>query len=238
VSLAKKEGFKNIGIDLIFGVWQETLKNWEKELRQACNLGISHISSYNLTYEKHTPLFKKLKSKEIYPLSEENVCTMYKYTMSYLPKHGFLQYEISNFAKKGFECKHNLNYWQNNSYLGLGPSAVSYCAGVRQRNIAGIKEYIAKVMQKENPVSFKEKLIPQKRARETAALKIRTKEGINFHWFRQKTGFDFMNLEKNATEFLHRQRLVKYLKNNNQAGGICLTEKGFLFCDSVCAELL
>lgn len=238
VCLAKGEGFKNIGIDLIFGLWQETLSSWKEELSLAVKLPVNHISAYSLTYEKNTPLFDKLNKKKIISLADTITSKMYKYCMDYLPKRGFMQYEVSNFAKNGFFCKHNLNYWENSPYIGLGPSAVSYRGGIRNRNLVNTEKYIEKIEIGKSPIVFQEKLSPEKYAKETAALKIRTKEGINFQWFRKKTGFDFRYFEKSAIKNLITQRLIRYVRVRGKMVGICLTKKGFLFCDSVCAELV
>lgn len=238
VELAKREGLENISIDLIFGVWQERFADWKKELNQAVKLPVNHISAYSLTYEKKTPIFQRLKNKEFSELDDKAIAEMYKYTMAYLPTQGFLQYEVSNFAQKGFECKHNLNYWQNNSYVGLGPSAVSYNSGVRTQNICSLKEYVDRFKNKKTIIAGKEKLSSLKCAKETAAIKIRTKEGINFSWFKEKTGFDFITLEQEAIRELITQGLIRYITCKNKLQGACLTPKGFLFSDSVSASFL
>jgi oxygen-independent coproporphyrinogen-3 oxidase len=172
------------------------------------------------------------------PLDDNKVAQMYNYAMDYLSKAGFVQYEVSNFAKKGYSCKHNENYWKNNSYIGLGPSAVSYRGGLRERNVANIKKYIEKVRRGESPVIFKEKLSALRRARETASLKIRTKDGIDFSWFKKKTGFDFLKLENNTLNKIINDNLIEYTQTAREKTGVHLTKKGFLFCDSVCASFL
>jgi oxygen-independent coproporphyrinogen-3 oxidase len=238
IYLAKKLGFKNISIDLIFAAPGETFSSWQKELRLAATLPIKHISAYALTYEKNTPLFKKLKNREVLPFADTVSCKMYKYVLNYLPQNGFLQYEVSNFAKNGFMCQHNLNYWHNGCYAGLGPGAVSYNNGMRVKNISHLKNYLQRIKQAASTAVFREKLPLLKRAKETAALKIRTKEGIDFRWFQEKTGYDFLILEKAALETLLKQKFIEYTRNNTKLSGIRLTEEGFLFCDSVCTELL
>jgi oxygen-independent coproporphyrinogen-3 oxidase len=238
IYLAIKNGFSNINIDLIFGVWDETAANWQNELMAAVKLPVKHISCYSLTYERHTQLFKKAKSKVITPLPDSAAARMYKITMKYLPKNNFLQYEISNFAKRGFECKHNLNYWENNPYIGLGASAASYMNGVREKNISNVKEYVERIRKDKSVVFSAEKLSVKKSALETAAIKIRTKEGIDFNWFKKKTGFDFKILEEDALNLLTKEKLLKYNTKGNQRTGVRATEKGFLFCDYVCARLL
>jgi oxygen-independent coproporphyrinogen-3 oxidase len=238
IYLARKKGFRNISIDLIFGVWQETLTDWKNELQKAVSLPINHISAYALTYEKNTPIFRKLENKEILPISDKLSSEMYKYSLDYLPRKKFFHYEVSNFAKKRFECKHNLNYWHNNSYVGLGPSVFSYIGGVRVRNISQLKNYVIRIKSGKSPVAFREKLSFLGRAKETAALKIRTKEGIDFNWFKERTGFDFIDLEKNVLSDLQKQEFIRYLNYKGKPVSIYLTKKGFLFCDSVCSELL
>ncbi|MCK9615397.1 MAG: radical SAM family heme chaperone HemW [Candidatus Omnitrophica bacterium] len=238
IRLAEKNGFSNINIDLIFGVWSETVADWRDELRAAVKLPVKHISCYSLTYERHTQLFKNVKNKVVVPLPDSICARMYKLTMDYLPKQKFRQYEISNFAKRGFECKHNLNYWENNSYMGVGVSAVSFINGVREKNISGIKEYIRKMQKGKSVVCSTEKLSAKKAALETAAIKIRTIDGIDFGWFRKRTGFDFMALEKGAIKMLVKEKLLKYRITNKQPKAVSVTEKGLLFCDSISSQLL
>ncbi len=129
VRSAKGAGFDNIGLDLIFAIPHSTLKSWKHSLRSAIDLGVQHISAYALTYEEQTPLQKAVETGEVTPVDEEIDRQMYDMTIDELEKAGFKQYEISNFAKPGFECRHNLNYWANNPYLGIGPAAGSYWNG-------------------------------------------------------------------------------------------------------------
>ena len=173
ILMAKEEGFKNIGIDLIFGVWGQDLQSWKEELKIAVNLPIEHISTYSLTYEKKTPLFRKIRSEKIRPLEDEVVGKMYEFAMDYLPKAGFFQYEVSNFSRPGYACQHNLNYWENNSYQGLGPSAASYHQGIRMKNICDIKEYIKRREIGMSTFKERENLPPFKKAKEFAKDKYR-----------------------------------------------------------------
>lgn len=233
VSLAKKKGFENISIDLIYGLWDEDLETWRQDLKEAASLPLKHISAYCLTYEQDTPLFKAKEKGEIKPLDNESAGRMYEYAMDYLEEEGFKQYEVSNFSQDGYSCRHNLNYWENNEYLGLGPSAVSYIGGLRKENIHDVREYILRVNSGEDYILSSERLNPLARAKETAAVKIRSACGIDFSWFRQKTGFAFPELEANVLPKLTESGLISYNK-----GGICLTRKGFLFADSVSAEFV
>ena len=236
--LAKDNGFENISIDLIFGVWGQNFDIWEKELETAVNLPIKHISIYCLSYESGTPIFKQLKEKKIIPLDENLIIKMHNYNNKYLSKKGFMQYEVSNYAKKGYESMHNMNYWKNNEYLGLGPGAVSFIDGIRQRNVGDVRDYLSRVIKGEKVVVFREKLSPLKRAKESAALKIRTKEGIIFHWFKVQTGFDFMDIESKLIDELIQNGLIRYKIHRNTKIGIYLTSKGFLFSDTVSSSFL
>ncbi|MFA5144140.1 MAG: radical SAM family heme chaperone HemW [Candidatus Omnitrophota bacterium] len=238
VELAHKRGFKDISVDLIFGVWDEKAESWKDELDQAARLPITHVSCYELTYEKDTPLFAAAANKSVMPLSDEINAAMYGAAIDLLSLRGFKQYEVSNFAKGGYESKHNRNYWDNNSYIGLGPSAVSYLDGERSRNVSDIKEYAERSGAGKPLAESSERLSPIRSAKETAAVKIRTKDGIDFDWFDRRTGFDFLKLENKALPKLLEEGLIKYKKYNNISAGVCLKRKGFLFCDTVSSALL
>jgi len=227
VETAVKAGFKNISVDLIFGIPGQTLAGWKGQLMRAAGLPVSHISAYALTCEKGTPLAKAVAAGRVSLPDEAQSAAMYLAAMDFLPGRGFKQYEVSNFALPGKACRHNLNYWDNGEYVGLGPSAVSYLGGVRMRNRATPAD-CAKV-------AFREKLTPMRRAKETAALKIRCNQGIDFTWFAQAAGFDFLELQEKALPGLLSRGLVCY---NKSGKAIQLTRKGFLFCDEVSAEFL
>jgi len=229
---AKKCGFDNIGIDLIYGVPSESLADWKKELTQAISLPITHISCYSLTCEPKTIIYRCRKE-----IDSKEVADMYRFNMSFLPNSEFKQYEVSNFAKSGFRSKHNLSYWDNSSYIGLGPSAVSYLDNKRGRNICDIKKYIERVKINKSTVSSSEKLSPIARAREFASLSIRKKEGIDLERFFKICGMNLFDIitvseiNKLADKGLLKLKIVKGVLNK-----ISLTRKGFLFADSVSSE--
>lgn len=237
VSLSRKKGFKNIGIDLIFGVPGETLEDYSRDLERAVEMPVTHISCYCLTYEKGTPLFEAKKKGKITTADEEFSARMYSRAIDLLPRHGFRHYEVSNFAKSGFACRHNLNYWDNGEYIGLGPSAVSYIGGVRRRNIPDVREYIRRAAAGQSTVVSSERLVGERKAKEAAAIKIRTAEGIPFDWFKGRTGYDFLKLENDAVRKLFGAGLIKFKVSKGKKAGIALTKKGFLFCDTVSSEL-
>jgi oxygen-independent coproporphyrinogen III oxidase len=238
VAKAQKSGFKNIGIDLIFGVWDETVPAWKNDLRIAADLPIAHISCYGLTYEPGAPIKEYVKNGSITPLDEEASADMYDLAISYLADKGFEQYEISNFSKPGFQCRHNYTYWNNDPYASLGPSAVSYADGVRMENVPDVFKYIDKVKSGLQPVGSSEKLSPLNRAKETAAIKIRTMEGISFDWFRKKTGFELPDLEREALPKLIEYGLIEQSNSFLPSKGVHLTRKGILLCDTVSSAFL
>ena len=238
VAKAKKTGFENIGIDLIFGVWDESIPSWKDDLKIASDLPITHISCYSLTCEPGTLIKECVKNGSIIPLAEEISADMYDMAISYLAGKDFTQYEISNFSRSGFHCKHNYTYWNNDPYTGLGPSAVSYADGVRIENIPDVSEYVKKIRSGIQPVGSSEKLSPEERAKETAAVRIRVMEGIGFNWFKKKTLFDLPDLEKKALPRLIADGLIEQSKPGSAAQGVRLTRKGILFCDMVSAAFL
>lgn len=238
ILLAEKKGFKNVGLDLIFGSPGETADCWKKDLEKAVSLPVTHISCYGLTYEKGTPFLKSVKAGALAPLEEEKTAGMYEFAVSYLPAKGFEQYEISNFSKKSFRSRHNQSYWNNDPYTGLGPSAVSYTDGSREENVHDVIDYVKRVDSGASPAASREKLLPPAGAKETAALKIRTMDGIDFGWFKEKTRFDFLELEKGAVGKLIEDGLIEYIKDAGVLKGVRLARRGLLFCDIVSSAFL
>ncbi len=225
VCLAQKTGFQNINIDLMFGVRGETFDDWKKDLEEAVSLPVRHISCYCLDWIGNEA-------------TEDDAAQMYGYAIDFLTGKGFAQYEISNFAKKDFSCRHNLTYWNNDDYTGLGASAVSYSGGSREENTADIADYIKKAGSGTSVAASGEKLDKAARAKETAAIKIRMMEGINFKWFKKKTGYDLPDIEKDAIRGLFEKGLIEYLETKNGRSGIVLTRKGILLCDVVSSAFM
>lgn len=233
-----KSGFTNISIDMIFGLSDEKADTWREELRFACRLPVRHISCYELTYEDGTPLHDALKRGSVKRREDEALAGMYESAVELLGVGGFKRYEVSNFAKIGSESLHNMSYWQNNEYVGLGPSAVSYLSGVRSKRVSDIGQYIKRERSGLDKSESSERLSPLARAKETAAVKIRAREGIDFAWFKEKTGYGFMEVEKKAIEDLLEKDLIKFKREGAVNTGIALKHKGFLFCDTVSSALL
>lgn len=231
VRSAKGAGFDNIGLDLIFAIPGSTLKSWKHSLRSAIDLGVQHISAYALTYEEQTPLQKAVEAGEVTPVDEEIDRQMYDMTIDELEKAGFKQYEISNFAKPRFECKHNLNYWANNPYLGIGPAAGSYWQGKRTLNIADIKKYIEAIEQGKNVTAESETPDNIQVACETAVLNLRRRCGIILDEFKKQTGFDAAKL---FAEPISRYKKLGLIRTTSKR--LCLTRKALPIADSVLCD--
>ena len=226
---AKEYGFSNISIDLIYGIPGERLSSWKEELKEAAGLPIQHISCYSLIPEPHTKFYKLRNA-----IDEETVAKMYLFNMWFLPRAGFSQYEVSNFSMTGFECAHNIKYWQGLEYIGIGPSAVSFVNRKRIKNIPDVGNYINKYLARKDTAARIDKLSRPKYAKELAALKIRTKRGINFRWFQTRTGFDFFDIEEKEDIYEFKKRgLLRIHKERDIDTGIYLSHRGFLFCDEV-----
>lgn len=150
ISNAQKIGFNNISIDLIFGLPEQSVSDWSFNLNTAVGLGIQHISSYGLTIEEKTVLHSRIEKGTQSKPNEDLAAKFFEMNMEFLPKNGFEQYEISNYASDEFISKHNSSYWKKKNYLGLGPSAHSYNGYSRQWNVKSNAAYMAKLDKHEN----------------------------------------------------------------------------------------
>lgn len=225
VKEAKETGFENIGLDLIFAIPESNLASWTETLKRALQTDVQHISTYSLTYEKNTPLEKFKSTGKLKTIDEELDRKMYETAIDMLKDAGFEHYEISNFAKTGFKCEHNLTYWKNNHYLGIGPAACSYVGDERVENINDIEKYIE---QKEATTI---KISLQEKACQTAVLGLRLIKGINLTEYKEKTGFDIYELFSDSIEKSIELQLLQ-LKNNR----LSLTRQALPIADSVLCD--
>lgn len=194
VADGRAAGFANISLDLVFAICGQTLATWHKTLISAIDLGVEHISAYSLSYEAGTPLYKQLESGRIQKADEEIDRAMYEMAIEMLGKAGIVQYEISNFARGGFECRHNGVYWANRPWIGIGPAAASYWQGMRTTNISDVAAYMNAVERGQRLFAETETPDALETACQTAILNLRRSRGINMSEFRQQTGFDALEL--------------------------------------------
>ena len=146
-------GFTNVSFDLIFSLPHQSLQRWKSNLEQAMELQPTHISCYSLIVEPGTPLFNMVQSKQVTLLDTDSDAELYEWTIDFLTSHGFEQYEVSNFAKPNFKCRHNINYWNHSNYLSFGPSAHSFWENERWWNVSNIAAYIEQLSTRTLPLS-------------------------------------------------------------------------------------
>lgn len=185
-NFAREVGFNNINIDLMFGLPEQRKEDWRETLRNIVILNPEHISCYSLIIEEGTPFYKMYENGLIKLPSEEDERKMYKYTLEYLEENGYFQYEISNYAKKHMECKHNLAYWNLQEYVGCGVAAHSYLDGYRCRNFETVYEYINKIKQNEMPILESYKNSKKDDMEEYMFMGLRKIKGINKEKFEKK----------------------------------------------------
>ena len=222
-----------VSLDLIFGAPGQSLADWQRDLKQATQFQPEHISTYGLTYEKGTPLWKDREHGLVIPVSEETELSQYQFSMTHLPVMGYAQYEISNFAQPGHHSRHNSRYWANDAYFGFGVGAARYIDGRRELNIRNTQSYIKRILSGE-PATFQtEELSPIERAWETITTQVRRVEGIDRNEFQQRTGHDLDQLIREPLPMLVKHQLV-----TDNGLSVTLTEKGRCVADAVILQLI
>ncbi len=227
VNDATESGFDNISIDLIFNLPGQTKKIWITNLQKAVQLPIKHISAYSLILEKGTILNKMVLEGKIKMQNEDYDANLYKVTIEFLTERGFEQYEVSNFAKPGYECIHNNAYWQYKDYISFGTSAHSFVEGNRWWNYSSLKFYNASVEKKGNAVIGGEKLSPNDMLNEYVMLALRG-NGLNIAEFKNLFGEIWLNKNERIFEELTAKKFIS--KTNEK---LKLTAKGFPVCDEI-----
>ncbi len=172
-------GFNNISIDLIYGLPTSTLDDWKKNLEFAVALPVQHLSCYCLTVEEHTPLHHFIKKGKVKEKEDESSSEEFLFTHQFLEANNYHHYEISNYGLENFHSKHNSSYWENEPYLGIGPSAHSFYGNSRQWNIANNIQYL-NLMKEGKPFFEKEELTTEQRFNEYLMTGLRTAKGISF----------------------------------------------------------
>ncbi len=226
VENALTSGFKNISIDLIYGLSNQTLEQWKETLMKALSLNINHISLYGLKIEEGTAFYTE--TPENLP-DDERCAKMYRTAVDIITESGFEHYEISNFAKKGFESKHNLTYWNNQEYFGFGLGAHGYIGEVRYSNTADIENYL----NNEYKIDFHEQLSSQKIIEEAIFLGLRLRQGIDLEKFKKLYDFDLLENHKKTIE-----KYIDYGFMTLDNGYLKLTIDGVLLSNSILADFI
>jgi putative oxygen-independent coproporphyrinogen III oxidase len=232
IQILQDVGFNNLTIDLIYGIPNQNSALWHQNLQKAIDLEIPHLSCYALTIEDKTAFGNWLKKGKIMPIADSKYEEEYKIMCDYLAVHGYDHYEVSNFAKSGFESQHNSAYWQQQPYLGLGPGAHSYNKDSRQYNVSNNATYL-KGIENGKLVQEVEVLSEKQIFNEYLMTGLRTSHGIDLAEIKQSFGQD---LYKNHAEFLNRCEEDEML--HIEDGQLILTDKGMILADSVIIKLM
>lgn len=230
---AVRQRIDNVSLDLIFAAPGQTLADWQVDLDRALAFEPNHISTYGLTYEKGTPLWKARQKGRVDPVPEESELEMYLHSIDRLGEAGLAHYEISNFARPGQESRHNQRYWANHAYHGFGVGAARYVQGRRELNIRNTESYIRRLLAGESPTFQREELSPRERAFETVSTQIRRREGIEHLEFAAQTGFRADQLLGEAVAELAQLGLLE-----TDSTGFRLTRHGKCLADAIVIRLL
>lgn len=233
IELAHNLGFDNISLDLIYGLPQQDREILTQSVERALTLPVQHISIYGLQLEEGTAFQRMADMGKLHLPTDELVEVMYDYIVEKLPEAGYQRYEISNYALPGYESKHNLSYWQDVDYLGLGSGAHSYWQGTRYENPIGIDDYISVLEAGRLPASVEEQVDRQAHMEEYCFLGLRTAAGIDKNLFQRKFGVDLFTVYGRTIEKLVAQDLLQHT-----ARGIALTTLGMKYGNQVFGEFL
>lgn len=233
VDSARRAGFENLSLDLIFGIPGQSLREWQDTLKHVLALSPQHVSAYNLKIEPDTPIYRDVASGYLVPCDEELELEMFWYGIDYLTRNGFNHYEISNFALPGREARHNLIYWRNEEYLGLGPAAHSMLRGERFSNEENVELYIKKLHNNQAVARERQQLSTEEQISETVFLGLRLIEGLDLSKFEQRFGRPLERIFGAELRKLSDLGLIEITENH-----IKLTEKGLPVANEVFAEFI
>ena len=231
--LARGIGFDNINLDLIFALPNQTIEEWSACLNEVTALQPEHISPYNLMIEEGTVFYESQRTGKLRRLSDEVEAEMYDITINTLDRHGYQQYEISSFAKPSCAAKHNLVYWNNQPYIGLGPGACGYIDGARYSNIRGVQDYIDCLQREDKPIADSEKLTGRDEKAETVILGLRKRDGIREEDYRRRFGESIGDEFNDVLDKWIGENLLEW---NN--GNLRLTRRGYFLANEVFVDFL
>ncbi|HGD5338399.1 TPA: radical SAM family heme chaperone HemW [Streptococcus agalactiae] len=232
IDALKTAGFQNISIDQIYALPGQTMDDVRSNVAKALSLNIPHLSLYSLILEHHTVFMNKMRRGKLHLPTEDLEAEMFEYIISEMERNGFEHYEISNFTKPGFESRHNLMYWDNVEYYGVGAGASGYLDGIRYRNRGPIQHYLKGVSEGNARLS-EEVLSKNEMMEEELFLGLRKKKGVSIGKFEQKFGTSF---EKRYGQIVQELQSDGLLKENN--GFIQMTKKGLFLGDTVAEKFI
>lgn len=224
--------FDNISVDLMLGLPNVDTQSWHNFMSEVVTWPITHISLYCLMVHEHTPLYYKVNRNEITLPDEELIADLYYWSIEFLAEHGFMQYEVSNFARKGYESQHNTVYWDRKPYKGFGLGACSFDGSRRFMNEQNLMQYITIVEQGASPVNFVEQLNSEDIRLEIIMLALRRTKGIDYEKLMEGLSLSKKRTIEAKVQNLCSAGLVKIVNNR-----ISLTTKGFVVEQKIIAEL-
>ncbi len=242
VRLARGAGFDNIGIDLIYGIPGQTPDRWKDTLKKVVQLKPKHISTYELTLEKGTQLHEVFHisrlnldmSSDRKPLHEDTIIEMYEYAIDYLTDQGFDHYEISNFAIPGYECRHNLNYWDRGEYYGAGLGAHTLVHETRYCNTENLDEYLQLVSENRSPAVNRETITEEAAFSEALFLGLRKTEGIHAESLARRYHKSILSLYGNELNTFRESGLIEISQSPcSYETNIRLTRKGLILSNEI-----
>ena len=232
VRYCQEKGFYNISIDLMYGLPNQTLAIWKRNLQQAIELNIQHVSAYHLIYEEKTRLYSLLQAGKVNPIDEDSSLEMFGVLIDTLTKADFEHYEISAFAKQGFISQHNSSYWTGLKYLGFGPSAHSFDGEHRWWNVSSLPKYIAGINNSTPNVEM-ENIDHTTKYNEYIITGLRTSWGIDLNVLKINFGDELYDyFLKNAQRYFN----LNYLKR--ESSNVTLTHKGIFISDGIMSDLM
>ncbi|WP_081168205.1 radical SAM family heme chaperone HemW [Lactococcus garvieae] len=214
----RKAGFENITIDLIYGLPNQTMEMVESDVKKLLDLNLPHVALYSLILEDHTVFMNRQRRGRLRLPSDDRNADMYEYIIDTLTSHGYIHYEVSNFGKKGYESKHNLTYWDNAEYYGIGAGASGYLDGIRYKNHGPVHHYLREKNKRIN----EEVLTRKEMIEEEMFLGLRKKSGVSIERFQKKFGQSLEEVYGGVVPDLAKQQLLF-----EADGRIQMTEKGF-----------
>ena len=234
VSLARQAGFDNLNLDFIYGLPNQSLVDWRHTLDEATAAGVEHLSLYGLSLEQETPLWQAIQEKQIPAINPDLSADQYELAEEVLATQGYEHYEISNWARPGCECRHNLTYWRNQPYLGMGVAAHSFIKGHRLANTDNLDKYIAAFP--DDPAAAQamdEEISPKLELAETAIMGLRLCDGINLDGIHIRFGVDLLEYYQQPVAEMVKAGLLERIGRQ-----LRLTQRGRLLSNEVFWRLL
>ncbi len=233
VHFARAAGFENLNLDLMFGLPTQTASRWRQSVSEIVNLQPDHVSCYSLQLEEGTPLTRAVDQGKLAACPEELELEMYRIVIEILGTAGYEHYEISNFARPGYRCRHNLLYWHKQEYLGLGPAAHSHLNQSRWGNVEDIDQYVSLLQAGQRPTEEIQSLSEREQMEETVFLGLRLIQGVNLADFCQRFGIGMTEVFARQVRELEKKGLVELVD-----GYLRLTGKGLPLANQVFAEFV